>query len=215
MAFIQKRLIVEGIDDKYVINRLLQRRKITYPHFEIRDANGIQQSLNTFSIAIKSGNYEVIGIVVDADTDLLERWQTLRNLLIKEGYQSIPQNPYPKGTIITDPEEELPTVGIWLMPNNQKTGMLEDFIRFLIPEADELLPIAKNQINKLINAGQNRFTQSHKSKAIIHTWLAWQERPGTQLGKAITYRFIKNQEYILDDGKGSHFINWLQTLFKE
>ncbi|MEK8017403.1 MAG: DUF3226 domain-containing protein [Candidatus Parabeggiatoa sp.] len=215
MALIQKLLIVEGIDDKYVISRLLQRRKITYKAFEIRDANGIRQSLNTFSIAIKSGNYEVIGIVVDADTDLSERWQDLKNLLIKEGYQSIPQNPHPKGIIITDPEEELPTVGIWLMPNNEKTGMLEDFIRFLVPEGDELLPIAQNQINELINAGQNRFTQTHKSKAIIHTWLAWQERPGTQLGKAMTYRFIKSQEYILDDGKASHFINWLQTLFKE
>jgi len=85
MAPIQKLLIVEGIDDKYVINRLLQRRKITYKGFEIRDANGIRQSLNTFSIAIKSGNYDVIGIIVDADTDLLERWQDLRNLLIKKG----------------------------------------------------------------------------------------------------------------------------------
>jgi hypothetical protein len=57
--------------------------------------------------------------------------------------------------------------------------------------------------------------QSHKSKAIIHTWLAWQERLGIQLGKAITYRFIKSQQYILDDGKASDFINWLQALFKE
>jgi hypothetical protein len=210
-----KLLIVEGIDDKYVISRLLQRRKITYENFEIHDANGIKQSLNTFSCAIKSGNYEVIGIVVDADSDLLEQWQELRKRLIKEEYQQIPQNPHPKGTIITDPEEELPTVGIWIMPNNQKTGMLEDFIRFLVPEGDKLLSIAQNQVNDIINAGQNRFTQTHKSKAIIHTWLAWQERPGTQLGKAITYRFIKSQQYILNDGKASDFINWLQTLFKK
>jgi len=64
-----------------VISRLLQRRKITYKYFEIRDANGIRQSLNAFSIAIKSDNYDVIGIVVDADTDLLERWQDLKNRL--------------------------------------------------------------------------------------------------------------------------------------
>lgn len=183
MIPIQKRLIVEGIDDK--ISRLLQRRKITYQHFEIHDANGIKQSLKTFSITIKSGNYDVIGIVVDADTDLLERWQELRNRLINEGYQHVPQNPHAKGTIITDPEEELPTVGIWLMPNNQKTGMLEDFIRFLVPPDDELLLMAQNKVNDIIKTGQNRLTQSHKSKAIIHTWLAWQERPGTQLGKAI------------------------------
>ncbi len=30
MASIEKLLIVEGIDDKYVISRLLQRRKINY-----------------------------------------------------------------------------------------------------------------------------------------------------------------------------------------
>ncbi|MEN8220991.1 MAG: DUF3226 domain-containing protein [Pseudomonadota bacterium] len=215
MALIQKLLIVEGIDDKYVISRLLQRRKITYEDFGIHDANGIKQSLNTLSCAIKSGNYEIIGIVVDADSDLLERWQELKNRLIKAGYQQIPENPHPKGIIITDPEEELPTVGIWIMPNNQKTGMLEDFIRFLVPEGDELLSIAQKQVNDIIKAGQNRFTQTHKSKAIIHTWLAWQERPGTQLGKAITYRFIKNQQYILNDGKASDFINWLQILFKQ
>jgi 5S rRNA maturation endonuclease (ribonuclease M5) len=72
MTPIEKLLIVEGIDDKYVISRLLQRRKINYQQFEIHDAGGIKPSLNTFSIAIKSGNYENIGIVVDADTDLLK-----------------------------------------------------------------------------------------------------------------------------------------------
>ncbi len=214
MASIEKLLIVEGIDDKYVISRLLQRRKINYQQFEIHDAGGIKPSLNTFSIAIKSGNYENIGIVVDADTDLLKRWQDIKNILTIEGYKQIPQNPNSKGTIIVDAKEELPTVGIWIMPNNKTTGMLEDFISFLVPTDDELLPIAQNQINEIIKAGKNRFSQAHKSKAIIHTWLAWQEMPGTQLGKAITYRFIKSQQYILDDGKASDFINWLQALFK-
>jgi len=214
MTEIEKLLIVEGIDDKYVISRLLQRRKINYQQFEIHDAGGIKPSLNTFCIAIKSGNYENIGIVVDSDTDLLKRWQEIKNILTTEGYKQIPQNPSSKGTIIVDTEEELPTVGIWIMPNNQTTGMLEDFISFLVPTDDELLPIAQNQINKIIKAGKNRFSQAHKSKAIIHTWLAWQEMPGTQLGKAITYRFIKSQQYILDDGKASDFINWLQDLFK-
>jgi hypothetical protein len=214
MTPIEKLLIVEGIDDKYVISRLLQRRKINYQQFEIHDAGGIKPSLNTFSIAIKSGNYENIGIVVDADTDLLKRWQEIKNILTTEGYKQIPQNTSSKGTIIVDTEEELPTIGIWIMPNNQITGMLEDFIRFLVPTDDELLPIAQNQINEIIKAGKNRFSETHKSKAIIHTWLAWQEMPGTQLGKAMTYRFIKSQQYILDDGKASDFINWLQDLFK-
>jgi len=214
MTPIEKLLIVEGIDDKYVISRLLQRRKINYQQFEIHDAGGIKPSLNTFSIAIKSGNYESVGIVVDADTDLLKRWQEIKNILTIEGYKQIPQNTSSKGTIIVDTEEELPTIGIWIMPNNQITGMLEDFIRFLVPTDDELLPIAQNQINEIIKAGKNRFSETHKSKAIIHTWLAWQEMPGTQLGKAMTYRFIKSQQYILDDGKASDFINWLQDLFK-
>ena len=80
---------------------------------------------------------------------------------------------------------------------------------------DQLLTIATNTVEKLIKDKKNLFPEIKKSKAIIHTWLVWQERPGTLLGNAITYQFIKNQEHILSMNKASTFIQWLQKLFKD
>ncbi|QTA93527.1 DUF3226 domain-containing protein [Desulfonema magnum] len=210
----QKLLLVEGIDDKKVIEKLLKKRKIAFEDFEIKNCEGMNKLLNLLPTTIKTGTYEVVGIIVDSDDVLAERWQTLKNNLDKSGYENIPTNPNPKGIILSDEEEELPKIGIWLMPNNQVKGTIEDFVRFLVPDNDDLLPIAKKKVDALISTGKNRFTETQKSKAIIHTWLAWQERPGTQLGNAITYRFVKTQEYIVDDGKASDFVKWLKKLFR-
>ncbi|MFK7907490.1 MAG: DUF3226 domain-containing protein [Chitinophagales bacterium] len=213
-----KVLLVEGIEDEKVVSKLLQRRKIQYKDFTISNQNGLQKLLNALPTFLKSGNYAVIGVIVDADTDLQKRWDEIKEILQNAGYEDIPSVPNPKGTIIKDEYEDLGTVGVWLMPNNQINGALEDFIQFLIPEKDELFPIAEEAIQRLIVGGKNRFSilpNKKAPKALIHTWLAWQERPGTLLGNAITYRYLKSQEYLLDDGKASDFVGWLQRLFKE
>ncbi len=114
----------------------------------------------------------------------------------KAGYKNLAQLPNIKGILLKDENNELPRIGVWLMPNNQLNGRIEDFIRFLIPANDELLPLAKKNVDNLISSRKNRFIDSHRSKAIIHTWLAWQERPGIQLGAAITCRVAKTQEHI-------------------
>jgi len=37
---------------------------------------------------------------------------------------------------------------------------------------------------------ERRFVESYATKALIHTWLAWQDDPGTPLGQAITKRYF-------------------------
>jgi len=209
-----KILLVEGIDDRKVIEKLLRRRKITFD-FEIKNCDGLDKLLRLFLTAVQTRTHEgVIGVIVDADDFLSERWQTLRGILRGQGYENLPSDPNPKGTILTDEDEELPKIGIWLMPNNRTAGTIEDFVRFLVPDNDDLLPVAEKKVDKLISAGKNRFAIAQKSKAVIHTWLAWQERPGTLLGNAVTYRFVKTQDYLLDDGKASLFVEWLKKLFR-
>lgn len=102
------------------------------------------------------------------------------------------------------------------MPDNQLKGAIEDFIRFLVPEQDDLMPFAEKTVDHLIVTGKNRFRASQRSKALLHTWLAWQARPGKQLGSAITYRVSTGQkeEYLLDDRQASDFIEWLKKLFE-
>lgn len=211
----RKILLVEGIEDKKVIEKLLQRRKINYTGFAIKNQDGLQKLLKALPLALQVGSYETVGIIVDADLDLSLRWVELQNILNKIGYKNLPINPVSKGIVLIDEEEFLPKLGVWIMPDNQLNGKLEDFIEMLIPKNDDLKPIAITTVKNLITKNQNRFTKDSESKAFIHTWLAWQERPGTLLGNAITYRMLKTQEYIMDDGKASVFINWLQKLFKD
>ena len=60
------------------------------------------------------------------------------------------------------------------MPDNRRPGMLEDFLAFLIPAGDELLP----RVDGFLEGFQaRRFQDVHLSKARIHCWLASRRRP--------------------------------------
>ena len=55
---------------------------------------------------------------------------------------------------------------------------------------------------------QRRFRDTYRSKALIHTWLAWQEEPGTPLGLAVTKRYLD-----ADHALARQFVQWLRRLF--
>ena len=95
------------------------------------------------------------------------------------------------------------------MPDNKDNGMLEDFISFLIPEDDKLLLVVDSTLNEIEMKQLNRYSEIHKSKARIHTWLAWQEDPGAPLGISITKKYLTNDAEICNN-----LINWLVELFK-
>ena len=94
------------------------------------------------------------------------------------------------------------------MPDNRVNGMLEDFISFLIPEEDALLPIVHSTLGNIESEGLNRYSLNHHAKASIHTWLAWQSDPGTPLGLSITKRYLTT-----DVETCNKLLNWLRRLF--
>src|SRR5215471_19912039 len=113
---------------------------------------------------------KVIGAIVDADTDPHGRWQSLRSILLDSGYTDFPNELSEDGTIVPG-TSGLPSIGIWLMPNNRLVGMLEDFLSSLIREGDVLLERAISCVDG-IPSEQRRFRNTYRSKALIHTWLA-------------------------------------------
>jgi hypothetical protein len=150
----------------------------------------------------------VLGIILDADTDLQARWQAVTARLQMAGYNSIPVSPVADGTVIESPLNSLlPRVGIWLMPNNLLPGILEDFLRFLVPDGDGLLAHADQAIDN-IPVGQRRFSRAKTAKARIHTCLAWQEEPGKPFGQAISARYFDPNL-----PAANTFANWLQRTF--
>lgn len=205
-------LVVEGKDDLPVISALCKAYNLPNG-FGIEIANntdelegGINELLNSLTVRIKMRGLQNLGVVIDADTDTISRWQSVCGHLNKAGYVNLPDQPDKEGTIIQ--QEELPRFGVWIMPDNQLPGMLENFVAYLIPPNDLLAPKAKQIIGEIEGEGLNRYTQVHHPKAFIHTWLAWQDKPGRPMGQSITAHVLHPQQLLAQT-----FVSWLNRLF--
>lgn len=94
------------------------------------------------------------------------------------------------------------------MPDNNNNGILEDFVAFLIPTGDKLLPEVDSALKNIEKKGLNMYKSIHHSKARIHTWLAWQEDPGTPMGAAVTKKYLTTTPPIC-----KKFVDWLNALY--
>jgi hypothetical protein len=75
-----------------------------------------------------------------------------------------------------------------------------------VPDGDALWTRAGDAIDS-IPEHERRFPPVRRSKALIHTWLAWQEEPGSPMGQAIGKRDL--------DGSApaaQRFVEWLRRL---
>ena len=196
-------LLVEGNDDKHVLWAICKKNSIK-ESFSIEETKGVENLISSIPTYIKS-DLGTIGILVDADFDIKSRWESLRTILLERDY-AVPHELNTNGVIIH--HEEFPTIGIWIMPNNTESGMIEDFVGILIPNDDKILPFADATLDKLEKIGLNNYKPIHKSKARIHTWLAWQEDPGTPMGLAITKSYLDTNQELCN-----LFVNWLNNLF--
>lgn len=183
-------LLVEGKDDMHVILALCQKFNIP-ENFSVHDCEGIEPLLEQIKVWLKSSAVKNLGIIVDADTDIAARWQQLKEIL-DDAQVEHPETLDASGYIGVN--EKGQKVGIWMMPNNNLNGMLEDFIQFLVPPDDALLPEARQILATLEAKAVQQYKDVHQSKALIHTWLAWQEDPGTPLGLAITKKYLTVEE---------------------
>ncbi|HIK12956.1 MAG TPA: hypothetical protein IGS52_22305 [Oscillatoriaceae cyanobacterium M33_DOE_052] len=207
-----QQLLVEGKNDQHVIWGLCQQYQLP-ELFDVavaseKSTEGIEALLSGLPAKLKEANLQTLGIVVDADDDLAARWQSLTDKLRESGYQDIPPIPPPEGWVYQPNDPYLPRVGVWIMPNNQLPGMLEDFVAALIPADDALKAKAEAILTEIEQEELNRYTLTHRPKVLIHTWLAWQKKPGMPMGQAITAR-------VLDDGSeiAIAFVEWLKRLF--
>jgi hypothetical protein len=200
-------LLVEGPVDREVVYHLCNHHRLdNRGRFETEAREGYEEVRDNVSIRLRTPTIRTLGIVVDADEDLARRWNDLRAVLARGGYTSLPDTPDEHGTIIPA-EGTLPRIGIWLMPDNKLLGMLEDFLHRLVREGDSLIARAHTAVDG-IPTNERLFKDTYRSKAILHTWLAWQEEPGTPLGLSVTRRYLDG-----DHDLARSFIGWLDRLF--
>lgn len=214
-------LLVEGIDDLHVLAHIFKAHghegKINIRAQEgvdkvkqQLDENLFDDLLRDLSVELKGSEVTALGIIVDADLDVKARWMSLANRLKDLKYENVPDLPASNGTILSN-EESLPKIGVWLMPDNILPGMLEDFVKLLVPdEQKSLLEKAVNAV-ELIPKEERLFITENSdktSKAQIHTYLAWQSRPGVPYGVAIREKFLK-----ADSQHAANLMNWIKDLF--
>ena len=203
----KKVLLVEGINDKHVINNLLKAHKLE-SEITIRDKEGITNILATLKTEVDA-NQDFLGIVVDANASLDARWQSLTDRLKNEeiGYSDVPANPVKEGLIL-ESEGFLPKLGIWVMPNNELVGKIENFIRLLVAEERENLWQLAEKVVGEIPAEERLFADKDIIKAKVHTFLAWQDEPGRPMGESVTRRYFQT-----DAQEALNFIEWIRQLY--
>lgn len=207
--FTQK-LLLEGKDDLFVTAEICEKAGIKHT-FDLIDCDGVDNIpgfLEQYCVQKRRPDVSTLGVVLDADAFLKERWQSIKTQFERMGY-NIPQSPDSQGTII-EGQGRNPRIGIWIMPNNTHSGMLEDFVKFLVPENDELLSEVNKTLDSIEGKRLNNYTLLHRSKAQIHTWLAWQEDPGVPMGLAIKKKYLTT-----NSKECQEFIQWLEKLFNE
>ena len=200
-------LMVEGPDDEHVVKHICGERGLGSIE-TIHPYGGKAPLLEGVGARLKESDITALGIILDADTDLQACWQAISARLIQAGYPNVPDAPSAVGTVVEATADTLlPRVGIWLMPDNQIPGILEDFLRFLVPPGDPLFAHVEESLDS-IPSGLCRFNDLKKPKARIHTWLAWQDEPGKPFGQAISARYLDPNLPAADT-----FAAWLQRTF--
>ena len=200
-------LLVEGIDDCHVVRALCNAYAVpeTFGVFECGSDQLVLRRLNALIASPPSLDApQVIGVVLDADNNLSGRWDSLKSKIGRYGYV-LQDQPDSSGTILEcSPRLRL---GFWLMPNNQLSGLLEHFCMQMIdPHIDSY--VREVVVRAQETAGACSFKTNHFEKAVVHTYLAWQDEPGYPLGKAITKQSLRPLTQT-----AKVFVAWLNRLF--
>lgn len=212
-----QRLIVEG-SDGWALTQLCKSNALPLPEGYtektigkfVLPAGGYGNIPRVVSATVQEAGITNIGIVVDADdSSPASRWTSLRHLLEGSFSKAILDAALPGPGGIVLQETGRPTVGIWIMPDNQNKGYLEHFLGRLVDASDDLWQHANNTVTDLVGRDFCRFPSVREQKALLHTWLAWQEEPGRPFGTALEMGYLDATSNAVQP-----FLNWMQKTFR-
>ncbi len=197
-------LFTEGATDCRVIKKFCEDNNINDKNFGFCNCGRQSLVLNRVD-GISRGSIgdrpNAVGIIIDADSSLSRCYKEVKQKLQK--YDNLP-NEFPKAGLIIE-KEYLPKLGIWIMPNNKDKGALEDFYLQL---TDMNTDFIENIIKKAECKNLTSFKSQHRNKAIIQTYFAWQDKPGSPLKDSFNRVALDNNKDI-----AIAFKKWLTNLF--
>ncbi|MEQ1744348.1 MAG: DUF3226 domain-containing protein [Saprospiraceae bacterium] len=218
----RQRILVEGADIHLLVHVCLKMDVSGLPlgfgsekdfrdNFLInKDKAGKKDVIKGIAPAVKDANRTThLGIVVDADDSAQNTWQSIRAVLDKLDYRDLPPSPLPDGIVVRLSIPHYPQVGAWIMPDNQSPRAIEDFFLTLVDPDDNRMNKAKATVSEVISSKLNLFSEMTRSKADVHTWLAWQEEPGRSMGTAVKSGLLN-----LDHELARRFTSWFTKTFQ-
>lgn len=142
---------------------------------------------------------------MDADQNAKGRYDRIRQLC-SETFPDLPRD-MPAAGLIVENKEDQKRFGLWIMPDNITDGSIETFLRLLVQD-EKLWTMACDSVSKAVEAGAN-CRPTHRAKAELYTWLAWQDPPGQSPGASLAGKIL--------DPKSVHaagFVDWFVTLYQ-
>ena len=176
------------------------------PTFSIKAKEGFPNLRSSISSEIKAPERRAVGILVDANDNLQNRWKAVTDQLLAANIDiDLPTSPNSSGTII-EGQDGWPRVGIWLMPDNNASGELENFVTQMIPAGDPVWPRSQRYIDDIPEV-ERKFSESKTPRAKLHAWLAARKDP-RKMGLAIGVCDLDSNGPLCQD-----FLAWLTRLF--
>lgn len=219
MAMADRILLVEGDADKRFFKEICKTLEL-HASVEVappKDVGGSQNNkegvFNHLSYLLNQlGDAEItrLAVVVDADSvangggypRAIER---VENIVKQYGFTLAPNHPV--AGVIFQHDDGLADFGLWVMPNNSKEGMLEDWIKSCVHSNEhKLFTHAQEVVDTL---PQPKFKPIHRSKAEVATWLAWQKQPGHGL-----YRIVEDNLIDLNSDMFQELRDWLNHIYE-
>ena len=192
-------LLVEGPDDEHVVAHLYARSGLA-PNFDIVQKGGFPELSKSVPVELAAPGRSALGVVVDANDNPAARWQAIRNRSERRGI-TLPSEPDPGGVVV----EGRPRVGVWLMPDNQNPGQLEDLVAAMIPAEDVVWRLAQEFVDRIPEPERPR----PAIKAQVHAWLA-ARAAARPMGSAIGTGHLD-----ASSPAATSFISWLHLLFHD
>ncbi len=200
-----KVLLLEGRQDCNIIKEFCKNNNINENSFDYCYCAGYDGVLHKLTDILKMSPYnkpKIIGIIVDADIGMAVHYEEIKGK-VKEFYK-LPVK-MPKGGLIHSDNQQ-PKLGIWIMPNNQDNGALEEFYLQLATDIDT--KFIDDAIKQAEKKKLTSFKSQHRKKAIMHTYFAWRDEPDDPLHSAINKIALDNNKDI-----AKAFKSWLKDLF--
>ena len=212
MAQATKILLVEGETDKSFFKKICEHLSLdttvqVAPPKDLggtyNTKGGVANHLKILLPQLEDGQITHIAVVVDADYikhggGYQKTINTLSDIVEPSGFVLQRNKPVNSGLYFKN-SDGLADFGLWIMPDNQQEGMLEDWIKLCIKESEKgLFQQASQAVQKI--SSPKKFKEHLTTKVEVATWLAWQKKPGHGL-------------YCVMDGDG--LLNYESPLFKE